>query len=127
MHFKEHGPRNNRNSGADGGIEALQVSDLADAAQSLRQADEFVGFSERYRQRLFNQHVDAGLHQLPGGIEMMDRGHRTRGSLDFAVRGGELLDRTKTAAAELARNRGSPRRIRVDNSDQTYGHAFVGQ
>ena len=41
MGWRDHGK-----SGADRGIEALQVSNLADAAEPLRQADEFVGFGE---------------------------------------------------------------------------------
>ncbi len=44
VHLKEHGPGNDGKSGANCGIEALQVSDLGDAAESLCRADEFVRF-----------------------------------------------------------------------------------
>ena len=57
----------------------------------------------------------------------MDRGHRDRGSLDLAVRSDELLDRTKTAAAELARNCISPRGIRIHDSDEPYRNALVAK
>src|SRR5579872_799056 len=127
MYFKKHGPRNDRNSCADRGIEALQMSNLTDAAESVRKADQFVGFGERCRQRLFDEHVDSGLHQLLGGFEVVNRRYRHRGSLDFAVGGGELLDRAKTTASKFARNRGSARRIRVDDSDQPYRDSFFGE
>jgi hypothetical protein len=64
---------------------------------------------------------------LLSGVKVVNRGHRDRGSLDFAVGRGELLDRTKTAAAKFARYRVRPRCIRVDDPDQPYGHAFLGK
>src|SRR5579863_2125077 len=47
MHFEKHGPRNERKRGADRRIEALQVSHLANATETFRKMDEFVGFGER--------------------------------------------------------------------------------
>jgi hypothetical protein len=46
MHFEEHGLGDDRESGADRGIEAFEVADLSDAAEALPRADEFVGFGE---------------------------------------------------------------------------------
>jgi hypothetical protein len=127
MHFKKHRPRDNRESGADRGIEPLQVSNLADAAESLCQADKFVSFRKRRRQRLFDQHIDTGLHQLLSRIAVMAGGHGDRSGLDFAMRCNELLDRPKTAAAKLARNRRSPRSIHIYDSDQSDWNAFAGK
>jgi hypothetical protein len=127
MHFKKHGARDNGKSSANRGIEALQVSDLADAAQVVRQANKFVGFRERSGQRLFDQHIDACLHQLLRGLEVVNSGHGDRGSLHFAMGYGELLDRTKAAAAEFAGHRVSPHGIRIDHADQPYGHPLSGK
>ena len=41
------------------------------------------------------------------------------------MRRDELLDRAETAAAEFARHCISPRRVRIDHSDQSYRHAFL--
>jgi hypothetical protein len=51
--------------------------------------------------------------------------HRDRGSLDFAVRCNQLVDRTKTAATEFARDFISLRRIRIHDSDQPHRHALL--
>ena len=58
---------------------------------------------------------------------MMDRGYSDRSGLNFAVGCGELLDRAKTAAAELARYGVRTRGIGVDDSDQPYRHALPGK
>src|SRR5580693_259731 len=55
---------------------------------------------------------------------MMAGGHRHRGSLDFAVRGNQLVNRTKTAAAEFARHFISLRGVRIHDSDQPHRHAL---
>ena len=43
------------------------------------------------------------------------------------MRGGELLNGTKTAAAKFARDRLSPRSVRVNHSNQPYWRTFLGQ
>ena len=57
----------------------------------------------------------------------MDSGHRERGRLNFAVRGSELLDGTKTAASKLARDRVSPGSVGINHSHQPYGSALSGE
>ena len=43
------------------------------------------------------------------------------------MRGGELLNGTKTAAAKFARDRLSPRSVRVNYSNQPYWRTLLGQ
>jgi hypothetical protein len=127
MHFKKHGPGDDGKSGAHRGVESFQVPNLADAAESLGQADDLVAFRERRCQWFLDEHVDARLHQLPGGGEVVDGGHRDRCRLDLAVRRNKLLDRTEAAAAEFTPHRVSPCRIRVHHADQPHRHALLGK
>src|SRR5579863_2032676 len=51
--------------------------------------------------------------------------HRDRGRLDFAVCGNQLVDRTKTTAAEYARHFISLRGVRIHDSDQSDWRALL--
>ena len=103
--LKKHRPSDDRQGGADCRIEALQMSDLHDAFMLLCQADQLLGFTHRGRHWFLDQDVDSCLHEFLGRAEMVNRGNRDRGRLDFAVRGEQLIDRTKSPAAEFPRNR----------------------
>ena len=127
VNFKKHRTRDYGKSGAYGGIEALKVSDLHDAAIFLGQADEFVGFPQRGRQGFFDQHIDPSLHQLACGTQMMNCGHRHRCRLNFTVGGGELLDRTKAVAAKFAPHRVRLGCISINYTDQPYRSALLGE
>ena len=102
VNFKKHGLRDERRRGPDCRVKTLQVSDLADTIQTLSQPDQFVGFGERRGERLFNQHIDSGLHQGPGGFEMEERRDRDGGCLHLAVRGHQLFDGPESAATEFS-------------------------
>ena len=127
VHFKKHGLGDERRSGAHRRIEALQVPDLRDAIQTLRQADQFVGLGQRRGHRLFHQHVDAGLHERARCLQVPHRGYGHRGGLHFAVRGDQLLDRAKCAATEFAGHSVGPRHIRVHHSHQANRFALLCQ
>ena len=127
MHFKKHGLGDERRGGPDRRIEAFQVSDLADAIQTLRQANQFVGFRQRSSQRLFDQDIDAGFHQSARDLQVPDRGYGNRSGLHLAVGGHQLLDRAKGAAAEFAGHGVGPRHIGVDHSHQADRFALLGQ
>ena len=63
MHFKEHGPCNERQRGANSGVETLQVTDLCDASGLAGHPNEFVCFTEGSGERLLDENVNAGFHQ----------------------------------------------------------------
>ncbi len=118
MDFEKHRPGDQRGSGANRGIESLQVSDLTDAAEALRQANQFVGVGQRGSQRLFHQNVNSGFHQSAGNLAMVDGGHGDGGGLHFTMRGDELFDRTKGPAAKFAGNGVGSLGIGVNDSHQ---------
>ena len=93
----------------------------------LCQANQFIGVGQRGGQRFFNQHINAGFHQGAGGFEVADRGNSDRSGLHFAVRGGELLDGTESAATEFAGNGIGPRHVWIHHSHQPHGFALLRQ
>jgi hypothetical protein len=127
MDFKKHRLSDERSGGANRRIESFQMTDLTNAAQFLCNANQFIGVGQRGGEGFFNQDVNAGFHQGAGGFEMADRGHSDRCSLDFAVRSGELLDGTESAATEFASNGISPRRVCIDDPYQPHGFALLRQ
>jgi hypothetical protein len=58
---------------------------------------------------------------------MMDCRNGDRCSLDIDTSADQLLDGTKSAAAEFLRDRIGARGIFVDNADQFNGFQFVGK
>src|SRR5207249_9638773 len=96
------------------------MANLSDAAQALGQADQFVGFVQRSGHRLFNENVDSRFHQRARNLKMLESGNHDRGSLNFAVRGSELLDGSETATTELAGNDISASKISIHHADQAH-------
>ena len=118
VNFKKHGLRDERRRGPDRRIEAFQVSDLADPIQTLRQANQFVGFGQRRGERLFNQHIDSSFHQRPGGLEVQHRGNSDGGCLHLAVGGHQLFDGSESAAAEFAGDGVGAGHVRIHHAHQ---------
>jgi len=58
---------------------------------------------------------------------MADCGDGYGGGLDFAVRGGELFDRTEGAATEFAGNSVGPGKVCIHDSYQPDGFALLCQ
>jgi hypothetical protein len=75
MDFEKHGPGDERERGANGGVETLQVTDLCDASGLAGHPNEFVRFTEGSGERLLDENVNAGFQQLAGDAEVMDGGN----------------------------------------------------
>jgi len=75
---------------------------LSDPAGAFRYGDQFVGFGQRSRQRLFDKNIDTSVHQGARGRKMMNRRDCNRCSLDFAVCPDELLNGTKRLGGEFS-------------------------
>ena len=103
--FEKHRMSQDGDRGADGGIEALEVSDLRDALVLGGEVNEFVGFVKRSGERLFDEDVDAGLHEFAGDVHVMDCGSGDGRGLQLAVRGEHLRDGAESFAGEFAGDR----------------------
>jgi hypothetical protein len=117
--FEKHGAADERERGADGGIEALEMTGLGDALVLGGDAQQFVGFGERGGHGLFDEDVDASFHEGTVDIEMEDGGDGDGGGLHFAVGGQELRDGAEGFAVELAGNGIGARGIGIDHAYQT--------
>ena len=126
VNFKKHGPGNKRRRGPDCGVKAFQVSDLADPMQTPGESKQFVGLSQRSGKRLFRQDIDSGIHPARR-FQMLHRGYSDRGGLHFAVRGHQLLDRSKPAAAEFPGDSVGPGDVGVHHAHQADGFAPLRQ
>jgi hypothetical protein len=77
---------------ASQGLRQVQaVANLGDAVEALCYSDEFAGFSDRGCQRLLDQNINAGLHQLLRDCQMQTRRNRNRGGHDLAMSFYQLL------------------------------------
>src|SRR5437868_3015962 len=79
------------------------MADHADARGALRQSDELVGLGERRRERLLDEHVDTGFHQLARDVKMLDGGHGDGSGMRFGFT-QELIDASEGARAEFSGN-----------------------
>jgi hypothetical protein len=127
MHFKKHGPREQRNGRAYRGIEALQMPSLSDAFVSGRKLDQLVCLSQRRGQRLLDEDVYPSPHKSARHFKMMNRRRCHGCSPHFAVRRQHLLDRAEGSAPELARHRVRPVQIRIDHANQANGFTLLLQ
>ena len=66
-------------------------------------------------------------HERARSLQVPNRGHGHGGGLHFAVRGHQLLDRAKCAAAEFAGHGVGPRHVRVHYAHQADRFALLGQ
>src|SRR5208282_1853845 len=87
--------------------------------------DEFLGFGERGSERLFDQHVDAGGHQVARYGKMMHGGRGDGSGLHFAVRSKQLIDRAEPLATELAGDGVGAIHVRIYYSEQADGFALL--
>ncbi len=68
--LKEHGLLNARGKGGDGGVEALEVTDLDEAVVLTGEADEVVGLVQGGGDGLFDEQMQACLEEAGGGVEV---------------------------------------------------------
>ena len=113
---KNMGCFSKRNSRANGGIEALEMPGLGNAAVLTCKLDELIGFGYGRGQRLLDQDIDAVFHQLPSDRQVMNRGYSDRGRLNAG--GDQLVRGLKCASAELFRDRLATSAVSVDNSNE---------
>jgi hypothetical protein len=123
--LKKHRLSDDRGGRANRRIESFQMTDLADTAEASGQTNQFCSVRQRRRQRLFHQDVDASFHQCTGHLEMVNRRHSHRGSLDFAVHGDELLDGAESAATKFSGNRVRSRWVGIHDSHQPDGFPLL--
>src|SRR5579872_2943487 len=68
----------------DGGIKALQMADLQDAAVRFRGGDEAIGGGDIGRNGLFDEHVDAGFEQRASDFSVRGSGDGDYGGIHAA-------------------------------------------
>ena len=86
------------------------MADLQNAAGLLCAFYEVVGLGQRSADRLFDQHVQAGLEQRTGHRMMVDRGYGHRSRVNLQSRVQQFLYRGKHGGAVLGlRFRGAAR------------------
>jgi hypothetical protein len=125
--LKKHGLRDERGGGANRRIESFQMTDLADAAETVGEANQFIGLRKRRRKRLFDQDVDTRFHQGSRSFKVPDRGHRDRRGLDLTVRSSQLFDGTEGAAAEFAGDDVGSSRVGIDDAHQADRFSLLRQ
>jgi hypothetical protein len=76
VHFEEHRFGEQRQSGANCGIEALEVPDLHNAIVPRRDCLQLVGLSQSAGQWLLDENIHAVFHQLARNGEMRDGRNR---------------------------------------------------
>ena len=79
MDLKEHRVIEVRFDSGDGGIEALEVSDLERAALGGGEGDHRIRLFQRGGDGLLDQDVDTGTKQSRGHLEMRGSGNADRG------------------------------------------------
>src|SRR5208337_2302619 len=127
VHFEKHGLGQQREGGAYGGIEALEMPGLGDPAARGGQLNQFVGLGERGGQRFFDQHVYAGNDQVARNGEMMHGRNRDQSGLHLDVGGEQLLHRAESLAAELPGYGVRPVHVGIDDSQKVNGFALLFQ
>ena len=123
--FEKHRVSDDGERGADGGIEALEMSDLRDAFVLGGEVDEFVGFVKRSCERLFDEDVDAGFHELARDMYVMNCGSGDRRCLQFAVRGEHLQDGAEGLAGKFAGDGICAGGVGIDDAEKADGLALL--
>lgn len=113
--FNVERPGDIAGKGAIGAGEALDMADLQHPPAPLCESGEGPGAFEIVGERLFNQHVNAGVDQLPSHLEMLRRGHCDTRPRDTADQGAGITGRF---GAEFVRHCPGPRLVDIDDGDQ---------
>lgn len=103
------------------------MADLRDSPPPLRGLNKLVRFVKGWGQGLFNQDINALLHQSQGNFHMVNRRHGYGSSLNFAMGRRELFDGTERQAAKLARNCIGACPVTINHSDQSHCLAVLGK
>jgi hypothetical protein len=95
------------------------------APGALGQPDKFVGFGERGRERFFDKHIHAGLHQLAGNVQVLNGRNGNRGGVGLCL-AQKVIDAGEDASAELSGYGGRPPMVVVDDAEEV-DFTFGGQ
>jgi hypothetical protein len=124
VNLEKHGLRDQRQCGAHGGIETLEVSNLCYAIVLLCRQQQFIRFVLSGGEGLFDKDVDAGLHQSASYLEVKYGGYGDGGCLYFAVRGKHLFDGAEGFAIEVTGYSIGADGVRVNDSDKPHTPCF---
>jgi len=100
---------------------------LSDPAGAFRYGDQFVGFGQRSRQRLFDKNIDTSVHQGARGRKMMNRRGLQPMQPGFAVCPDELLNGTKRLGGEFSVDCISTAKVAVNHADEPHRFAIFGE
>ena len=87
VYFEKHWLGEDGNGRANGGVEALEMSDLGNGFMLAGKRDQFVGLFQRGCDGFLDEDIDAGLDHLSSDGKMMQCGSGYGYSLHFAVSG----------------------------------------
>lgn len=128
MRLKEHGVIEERASGSDGGIEALEMAGLEDAVVGGSGVDEMGGFGNAGGDGLFNEDVNACLEKSLRYGEMRGGGRANGGGVEgdvAAQTGGETLRERRVDGDGRFSGSSGARWVGLDNSGEMDGCAFL--
>lgn len=103
------------------------MAHLHNTAGALGETGKLVGFIERSNQRLFDEQVNSGLHQLPRNREMVEGGNGNGGGLNLRMGRKQWLERNESSAAKFLCNPVPALEVGVNHSDQMYAESRFGQ
>ena len=128
--LEEHGAVEVGLDGGNGGIEALEVSDLQDALFSAGQIDQGVGFLDGGGDGFFDEQVDARMEEFCGNLGVRRRGHADGGGVDVEAAAMErveaCLDGRKDGSVPLLAQAGGEGGVALDDGCEFDGNGGGG-
>jgi len=121
MRLKEHGLLEKRKSGGDGGVEALQVTHLQDAAMGRGGFEKRIGIGERSGDGFFDEEIDAGGEEATAYAAVVDGGDAERGGGDVEVGREHVVDAGESGDPVLGGDGRSCGGIRVNDRNKDHG------
>ncbi len=126
VHFEEHRLSDERDGGAHRRVEALEMSDLGNAAMLSGEIDDLVGFFQGCGERLLNQHIETSFDRLTRYRAMELRRHRDGNRVCAAVR-HKFANGVIRAGMAIAGDLRSTGGIAIDYADEFYSRHFLRQ
>ena len=102
-------------------VEAFHVSDVQHDAAPFGHLEQFLGFRQRGSDRLFDQHVHAGVEKLTGDLIVHGRRHRDADHVDFPQEIVVIRQRGGVIGIRQVLN---TLRVNVDDPDQLHLRQF---
>jgi hypothetical protein len=117
--LEKHGAAEFGLDSEDSGVEAFEVAGLEDAVAAVGAGDEVVGFSDGGGDRLFDQHVKAGIEQRGGNGMVMHGGDGDGGRVQFEIGGEQLIDGGEDGNSVFVRGVGGAGGVRLNGGDES--------